>query len=55
MPRDGKDHREEEHGSPRVEEALRLKAEHVGEVALLEDQSGDAQRGADGEQYPEVG
>ena len=36
--RDREDHREEEHGPPGVEEALRLEAEQARAVAVLEDQ-----------------
>ena len=48
--RDREDHREEEDRPPRVEEALRLEAEQAGAVAVLEDQPGDAEGGAGGEQ-----
>ena len=51
--RDREDHREEEHRSPGVEEALRLEAEQAREVAVLEDQPGDAERGAGGQQVRE--
>ena len=48
--RDGEDHREEEDRPPGVDEPLRLEPEEAGAVAILKDQSGDAERGADGEQ-----
>ena len=48
--RDREDHREEEHRAPGVEEALRLEAEQRSQVPVLEDQLGDAERGAGGEQ-----
>ena len=51
--RDREDHREEEHRPPGVEEALRLEAQQPGEVAVLEDQPGDAEGGAGGEQVGE--
>ena len=51
--RDREDHREEEDGSPGVDEALRLEAEQAGAVAVLEDQAGDSEGGADGEQVGE--
>ena len=51
--RDREDHREEEHRRPGVEEALRLEAEQAGQVAVLEDQLGDAERRAGGEQVGE--
>ena len=51
--RDREDHREEEDRSPGVEEALRLEAEQAGAVAVLEDEAGDAEGGADREQVRE--
>ena len=48
--RDREDHGEEEHRSPRVEEALALEAEEAGPEALLEDQPGDTERGGGGQQ-----
>ena len=48
--RDREDHREEEDRPPGVEEALRLEAEEARAVAVLEDEPGDAERGAHREQ-----
>ena len=51
--RDREDHGEEEDGAPGVDEALRLEAEQAGAVAVLEDQAGDSEGGADREQVGE--
>src|SRR4029079_9441269 len=51
--RDREDHREEKDGSPGVDKALRLEAEQTGSVAVLEDQTGESEGGADSEQVSE--